>query len=1111
MHTTTVCANCGGQVHVEDRFCGFCGTPQSAAADSHRERETPDPYEKLLGQLRSSTAGEYEIRGEIGRGGMAAVFLGYDLRLNRKVAIKVMLPELAYHERMDERFKQEARTAAKLDHPNIIVIYNVREAGDLLYFVMKYVDGAGLDRIIRTQGRLSIRVVQALLAQLGSALQFAHDEGVVHRDVKPANIIVDHRGTGLLTDFGIAKAAEGPQLTRTGAALGTPWYMSPEQCMGQATSRLSDQYSLGAVAYEMLTGRAPFVGTVFEIQMAHVQQAPVPVQALRPDCPPRLADAVMRMLAKSVHDRWPSLDHLLDGIGALGPEDPAARSELAALVRATPATIPTSIATTPASPIPAPAAVPAPRRARLEIDRRSVDLEVGESTQITAMVRDARGQEVPAVVEWATTDVEVADVSALGAVTARAIGRAEIIARVQAEEVRCAVVVAAPRPAEMRVSPPTARVESGQHVSFSATVLDARGAAIDAVVSWTSSDAGVGSVDANGETVAKAPGEARIVARAGNASAAAELTVTPRSVAKLLLSPNDPVVSVGAHVQFEAVALDSSGQVLADRRVHWDCSAPDVAKVDRHGIVTARREGNATVSVTCDGASASAHVVVRALAPVSLRVSPATVRLRPNKSKRLRAVARDERAAVVDSSSITWASENPGIARVTDGGDVIAEQPGTVRIFARLDSLSAETVVDVMPARAAYSRGRALGVAGVVVTLVVAIALWFSDALRRPVNVASNAPLPAAPNSVVVAERSIDAPVALPPTDSTARREGDRQAGTTGGASVDSANRVPSAPVSLNISPENVSLEVGERVALELRQQQRDGRDSLVRAARWSSSDSTIARVSSTGNVVAVSSGQARITAQRGTSRSAAVVLVRPARPADVVVTIERDSLLVGDMIVARASVTDARGRSLPDVAVSWRTEVPTVASVSLAGEVRALVPGETRLVARAGDVQQSVRLVVSVRPSAANAAPPTNLPTTPAPAPKVEPPQPNVSSSQPVLSEADIGSLAESLARLIEQRREAPLRSLLKDDKRTIDAFLGFLRLNRPAPVRVTDARLLASSTVDAPELRIEAALQWRTLSGTQRRTAVFTATAQRSGGQWMLSGARFATPFAP
>ena len=209
MTAATACPDCGSPIYAEDRFCGSCGSPQGSGQHAAIALgASGDHAAKLLAELRALTAGEYEIRGEIGRGGMAVVYLAYDLRLNRRVAIKAMLPDLAFHAGMEERFKREARTAARLDHPNIVVIHSVRDSGDPLFFVMKYVDGAPLDSIIRTHAPLPIPVVQGLLMQLCAALQYAHSDGVVHRDVKPANILIDTRGNVQVTDFGIAKAAD---------------------------------------------------------------------------------------------------------------------------------------------------------------------------------------------------------------------------------------------------------------------------------------------------------------------------------------------------------------------------------------------------------------------------------------------------------------------------------------------------------------------------------------------------------------------------------------------------------------------------------------------------------------------------------------------------------------------------------------------------------------------------------------------------------------------------------------------------------------------------------------------------------------------------------------
>ncbi|HEY2848394.1 MAG TPA: serine/threonine-protein kinase, partial [Gemmatimonadaceae bacterium] len=311
MPVTITCPGCGSAVPVGDRFCGACGNPITGSAMISGEGARFDPWVELLQKLRTATIGEYEIRGELGRGGMAAVFLAHDLQLNRRVAIKVMLPGLTYGERMWDRFLAEARTAAQLDHPHIVYIHSVKEKDRFLYFVMKHIDGRPLDDLLAEHKALPVPVAQTILSEVAGALDYAHREGVIHRDVKPANIMVDQKGSSIVMDFGIARASEGEHFTQTGATIGTPAYMSPEQCHGSETSAASDQYSLGVLAYELLTGLPPFTGTPIELQIAHMQDTPIPIGHRRSDLPDELSDAVMRMLSKNPAERWPSLHELV--------------------------------------------------------------------------------------------------------------------------------------------------------------------------------------------------------------------------------------------------------------------------------------------------------------------------------------------------------------------------------------------------------------------------------------------------------------------------------------------------------------------------------------------------------------------------------------------------------------------------------------------------------------------------------------------------------------------------------------------------------------------------------------------------------------------------------
>jgi serine/threonine protein kinase len=311
--------------------------------------------QELLERLRAATLGEYEVLGELGRGGMATVFLAHEISLDRKVAIKVMNPSLVHGTGMVERFKREARTAANLSHPHIIPIYAVREVDGLLFCVIKLVPGTALDLVMKELGQLPIAMIHGILAQVGSALGYAHRHGVVHRDIKPGNILIDDEGWAVVTDFGIAKVADAEvRVTSTGMAIGTPAYMSPEQASADVITGASDQYSLGIVAYEMLTGRTPFTGSsMMAIMYSHFHDEPPSIKDLRPDCPDQLCDAVLRMLRKAPDDRWPSIEEAIAAAGSqpLAPGDPT-RTQLIQLAKTGLTHRLVVQTTTPRSPIP---------------------------------------------------------------------------------------------------------------------------------------------------------------------------------------------------------------------------------------------------------------------------------------------------------------------------------------------------------------------------------------------------------------------------------------------------------------------------------------------------------------------------------------------------------------------------------------------------------------------------------------------------------------------------------------------------------------------------------------------------------------------------------------
>jgi serine/threonine-protein kinase len=247
---------------------------------------------------------------------MGVVYRARDERLQRRVAIKVLPPELAFQRDIRERFTREAQTAAKLSHPHIVPIHTVGEGQGLVYFVMGYVDGESVAGRIRRRGKLPIEETRRIMAESADALSAAHGFSIIHRDIKPDNILLEgSRGRVMITDFGIAKAlsgSSGATLTGAGVAIGTPAFMSPEQAAGEREiDGRSDLYSLGIVTYQMLTGELPFnAPTVAGILMKQITEAAPDVRARRPDVPEDLALAVSRCLEKDPENRWATADAL---------------------------------------------------------------------------------------------------------------------------------------------------------------------------------------------------------------------------------------------------------------------------------------------------------------------------------------------------------------------------------------------------------------------------------------------------------------------------------------------------------------------------------------------------------------------------------------------------------------------------------------------------------------------------------------------------------------------------------------------------------------------------------------------------------------------------------
>lgn len=287
--------------------------------------------DSLRERVVSAIGDHYELEGEIGRGGMSVVYRARDVRLSRTVAIKVLPPDLAHDPAIRTRFAREAHTSAQLTHAHIVPIHDVGERDGIAYLVMSFVTGGNLAALLAQEPRQPIAEVRRLMCEIADALAYAHLRGVIHRDIKPDNILIDgETGRAMVTDFGIARAIEaGTRLTATGAAVGTPTYMSPEQAVGErGLDGRSDVYSLGVLGYQMLTGRVPFrAGNSMALLMKHVSEKPQPITDQRPDTPRVLREAIERALMKAPEDRWPTASAMRDSLTSGDAGAPAWRAE----------------------------------------------------------------------------------------------------------------------------------------------------------------------------------------------------------------------------------------------------------------------------------------------------------------------------------------------------------------------------------------------------------------------------------------------------------------------------------------------------------------------------------------------------------------------------------------------------------------------------------------------------------------------------------------------------------------------------------------------------------------------------------------------------------------
>jgi serine/threonine-protein kinase len=308
-----ICVHCSTPVADEAKFCHSCGSMVSDAEGQALATASMDQsaFAHMEKMLRDETAGEFVVGKLLGRGGMAVVYLAEETRLGRKVALKVLPPELTFGHGV-ERFLREAKTAATLDHPHIIPIYRIASGGKLFWYAMKYLEGRSLDDVLKERGAYSLEETIGLLEQVADALDYAHERKVIHRDIKPANVMLDQRDRVIITDFGIAKALTEGALTASGSVIGTPYFMSPEQGMGKPVAGAADQYSVAVMAFRMLAGHLPFDGdSAIDILHKHCMMEPPRLDESMPHLPEHVVAAVEKGMAKKADERFPNIKSLV--------------------------------------------------------------------------------------------------------------------------------------------------------------------------------------------------------------------------------------------------------------------------------------------------------------------------------------------------------------------------------------------------------------------------------------------------------------------------------------------------------------------------------------------------------------------------------------------------------------------------------------------------------------------------------------------------------------------------------------------------------------------------------------------------------------------------------
>ena len=951
MPTLRPCVKCGEHIVVGDRFCAHCGAEQPVTLGGEGSEASPSRWDDLEKRLQAATEGRYHIRGLIGRGGMAAVFLADWPNMDLRIAIKVMDPYLLDQETFVQRFLQEARTIAKLRHRHIIRVYDSGNVDDLFYFCMDYYPGRSMEEVLAAESPLPIPVVKLWLSQAADALGYAHRQTrpVVHRDVKPSNMLLDKEGEVVLTDFGIAKVRDVGQtvrslsLTMPGSVLGTPAYISPEQASmvlnpegspdaGKATSA-SDQYSLGVVGYEMLCGEPPFSGDLVPLCAAHAEQEPPDILTRRPDCPPELARIVTRMLEKRPEDRWPSMEAICGALAAPAPlPGSSLRTEMVEMSRGRKSV--GSISLTPPS----------------------GEVFVGQSLKLSGTPLDLGGRPIPdRPLSWTSSDPDVALVTEEGVVRTLKPGPVSIVAEAEGVSGELLLAVSPIRVDTVVVLPSELSLPEGGEQTLRTLLLSRDGEELtDREISWTSNDPEVASVKGTGRVVAHGKGSTMVIASSEGRTGQARITVTPAAVASVEVSPPSLTLEVGGAKEVTCVPKDPEGRPLEDRPVEWSVDEPEVVEITADGGIRALKPGTATVSASVEGVRGTGVVTVSPERAVSLELSPRGGEVVERDTIQLRAVALSGRGEELAGRPILWTSSDVEVARVDREGRVTGEAPGSARITATCDEAVASVPVTVTPAPVT---GLELATGALSVEAGETVQL---------------SAIPRGPDGRPLARRDVTWS-SSDPSVAEITPEGRLIAGATGevrvmarceGQSTETTISVrPEAVRSLSLEAPSTTVQVGDEVPVTCRVLGSSGRELEDRPVRWTSSAPDRAEVDQVGRVRARAPGEVVVTASCEGQEGALSLTVRPPAVASVEVRPREVELLPGESARLEVTVTDINGERVVDRPVTWTSSEDRILQVGEDGRLTGVASGKATVAVSCEGVSDQVAVEVKPAP----------------------------------------------------------------------------------------------------------------------------------------------------